>query len=761
MSGERRLPESVRQTVDPAGDRSGRTADALTSAEESVARYRRLTAVEPSYRTALAAALLQTGRLLAHLDRPAEARARCEDAVARYRALADEDPAALPQLATALSGLAEALHRGGGLRRALTVSREAEEIHQRLADTDLRAFIRAAPQQTALTHQRALLLADAGRHREALTVAEHTVGNLRRLLPQDPAARTPDLAAALLLLGVQLGRARRTAEAVAAADEAIDLYRPLVATRHDLLPRFATALHDLGALLAEADRPEDAAARLTEALRHHRHLARSDPARWLPAAARTMGELRALKAPSGAVWGTPGEIDRRARRLRRRRDWPRLWEFALAVPIADTVRVARRLPRRWSPADPVERSLVARLRVAEPRPLARAARALGRTAVMRTDDLVLDAHRLSFAPGRPLLAVATLTRTGIEQLRLVRTDTGERTPLYEGPAGHGSFVALPSGEVLAIRTPPSRRPSRTGDRSDRPLRPTGAPSGAPADSWELVRYAAGRTDRIGDGALLGGATAVATPDGYVIGLRPRPSALIGGQDSAPREVDVSPFGLSRGDVVATDPTGTRLAFADGPRVVLTDTALTTAIAMTTAPPNHGNVEEIVFISANELVTAGDRGSLSLWQAVDDQLLMVAEAKNPPRLRQLFSVPAWRTVGGRAPGGKRIHCFDTATLTARGLPRPSRRRPRAAVASPDGRYLAYATLDRFGRGAGVEVHDLTHPNAAVERPLATLAAAELEPSWGALGPLPTPHHCELLLLAQTAAGLRPAPAETVG
>ncbi|MCM2388714.1 tetratricopeptide repeat protein [Streptomyces albipurpureus] len=757
MSEERRLPESVRRQAHPVSGEADRSAAALAAAEDSIARYRKLAAAEPSYRTALAAALLHTGQLLARSDRPAEALTRCEDAVARYRALAQEDPAVGPQLATALSGLAEALHRGGSLSRALLVSEEAEKIHQRLADTDLWAFTKAAPQRTALTHQRALLLAEAGRHKEALVVAEHTVRNLRQLRPQAPQSRTPQLAAALATLSAQLGHAGRTTEAVAAAEEAIDLYRPLIATRHDLLARYSTTLHELGALLAKADRRADARPYLTEALDHHRHLARSDPGQWLPAAARTVHELRSLTTSAGTAWGTPREIDLRARRLRRQRNWPELWEFILSVPVADAVRVVRQLPRHWRPTDARERSLVARLRVAEPRPLAHAARALGRTAVIRTDDHVLDARRLSFARARPLLALATVTKTGTEQLRLVHTDTGERTPLYEGPARHGSFVVLPSGDVLAIRT--RTRPS---GQPGRPSGSSGAGTVSPSGPWELIRYAAGRADRVGDGALLGGATAVATADGYVIGLRLRSGALLSERGSALREVDLAPFGLGRGDVVAADPTGTRLAFADGPRVVLTDTALTTAIAMSMAPPDHGNVEELVFVSTNELVTVGDRGSVFLWQAVDGQLLMVAEAKNPPRLRQLFSVPAWRTVGGWAPSRKRVYSFDTATLTARGLPRPSRRPPRAVAASPDGRYLAYATIDRFGRGgrgARVEVQDLLHPTAAVERPLATLAAAELEPSWGALGPLPTPDQCELLLLAQTAAGLRPAPEPT--
>ncbi|MFE5858376.1 hypothetical protein ACFQ61_34810 [Streptomyces sp. NPDC056500] len=726
--------------------RAGRTTDALTAAEEAVTRFRKLAAADPAYRTMLAAVLLQSGELLARVPRPAEAIARCEDSVRRYRTLAADDPALLPQLAAALAGLGDVLQRGGQLGRALAVTEEAEGVHASLREVDLLAFVKAAPQHAELTHQRALLLAEHGKHQEALAAAEHTVGNLRQLVPFDPKARTPRLATALITLGGRLRQVGRITEAAEVIEEAVGLYRPLAAARPQLRPELATAVHELGSLLAKARRTADAEPFLTEALEHHRRLAESDPAQWLPYVAKALHDLRALTARDKVAWGSRGEIDRLARQLRRRRDRSGLWELALAVPVGDAARITRRLPRRWKPQDPAAQPLATALRTTRSRSLTGAAQSLGQRAVVSTHDPIHSARQLSFAPTGPLLTLLTAPDAGAEHLHLLDTSTGRRTLLYEGPAGHGSFSTLPSGEVVAIRTPWSGR-SRS--------RAVQAPAYGP---WELVQYGAGRTERLGSGPLLDGARAVAIDAGYVIGLRSRSGALLGHPGAPLRRVSLEPFGLGRGDVVAADPTGTRLAFADGPLVVLTDSALTTALARGTAPPDHGNVEELVFVSSDELVSVGDRGSVFLWQVVDGRLLMVATAENAPRLRHLFAVPSWRTVGGWAPRERRAHCYDTATLTPRGLPRPSDRPPLAVAASSDGRRLAYATgggLRRRSRGASLAVHDLLHPAAVWERPLAALSTAELEPSWGAVQSLPSEQR-DLLLLTRAAVEYRSTP-----
>ncbi|MEU5398867.1 tetratricopeptide repeat protein [Streptomyces sp. NPDC005963] len=715
---------------------AGRTTDdALAAADEAIARFRKLAAADPAYRTMLAAVLLQSGELLARVPRPAEAIARCEDSVARYRMLITEDPALLPQFAAALAGLGDVLHRGGRLREALAVTEEAENVHASLRAVDLLAFVKAAPQHAELTHHRARLLAEVGNHQEALTVAEHAVADLRRLVPFAPQARTPRLATALLTLGGRLHHVGRTAEAITVTEEAVDLYRSPAASR----ARLATSVHTLGSLLAAAERTADAEPLLTEALEHHRRLAESDPSQWLPHVAKALHDLRALTVRAQVAWSTRREIDRLARQLRRRRDRTGLWELTIAVPVADAARIARRLPRRWNPPDPTAAPLFAKLRAARPRALAGAARSTGRRAVVRTHDPIHSARQLSFAPTGPLLTLITAPDAGTDRVHLLDTTTGQRTLLYSGPAGHGSFTTLPSGEVVAIRTPWLGRSA---------ARAVQAPRHGP---WELVQYAAGRTERLGSGPLFDGARAVAIDDGYVIGLRPRSAALLGHPGAPLRRVDLASFGLGRGDVVAADPTGTRLAFADGPSVVLTDSALTTALARGTAPPDHGHVEELVFVSSDELVSVGDRGSVFLWQVVDGRLLVVAATEKAPRLRHLFAVPSWRTVGGWAPGEQRAHCYETATLTPRDLPRPSPRPPLAVAASSDGRRLAYATGGGFGRknkGAALTVHDLLHPSAVWERPLAALTTAELEPSWGAVQSLP-PDQRELLLLTRAA------------
>jgi tetratricopeptide (TPR) repeat protein len=72
-------------------------------------------------------------------------------------------------------------------------------------------------------------LRDLGRSEEALAAAEEAVGLYRTLAANRPDAFTPDLARSLCNLGNMLGALGRREEALARAEEAVGLYRALAA----------------------------------------------------------------------------------------------------------------------------------------------------------------------------------------------------------------------------------------------------------------------------------------------------------------------------------------------------------------------------------------------------------------------------------------------------------------------------------------------------------------------------------------------------
>src|SRR5262249_28886073 len=83
-------------------------------------------------------------------------------------------------------------------------------------------------------------LSDLGRHEEALAAAQEAVDIYRRLAEARPDAFLPYLAASLSNFGFRLYELRQRAAALAAAQESVDIYRPLVETRPDeFLPYLA------------------------------------------------------------------------------------------------------------------------------------------------------------------------------------------------------------------------------------------------------------------------------------------------------------------------------------------------------------------------------------------------------------------------------------------------------------------------------------------------------------------------------------------
>ena len=91
------------------------------------------------------------------------------------------------------------------------------------------------------------------------------------------------LAARLSVLGIRLSNLGRHEDALAATQEAVDIYRRLTQTRTDtLLPDLATGLNNFGIRLSNVGRREDALAAMQEAVGISRRLAQSRPDTFLP-----------------------------------------------------------------------------------------------------------------------------------------------------------------------------------------------------------------------------------------------------------------------------------------------------------------------------------------------------------------------------------------------------------------------------------------------------------------------------------------------
>jgi tetratricopeptide (TPR) repeat protein len=109
-------------------------------------------------------------------------------------------------------------------------------------------------------------LSNLGRREEALAACQEAFDIYRCLAQSRPDAFLPDLAMSLGNLGVTLSDLGRCDEALAASLEAVDIYRCLAQSRPDaFLPDLARSLGAWGGVLAHAERHADAARAFREA----------------------------------------------------------------------------------------------------------------------------------------------------------------------------------------------------------------------------------------------------------------------------------------------------------------------------------------------------------------------------------------------------------------------------------------------------------------------------------------------------------------
>ncbi|MEV5434472.1 tetratricopeptide repeat-containing serine protease family protein [Streptomyces sp. NPDC052682] len=135
-------------------------------------------------------------------------------------------------------------------------------------------------------------LSEAGRRSEALAAGQEAVEIYHRLAADNPSAYEPDLAGSLSNLGIRLSQAGRWSEALAATEEAVEIRRRLVADNPSAYePDLARSLSNLGNRLSEAGRWSEALAAGQEAVEIYHRLVADNPAAYEPDLAGSLSNL--------------------------------------------------------------------------------------------------------------------------------------------------------------------------------------------------------------------------------------------------------------------------------------------------------------------------------------------------------------------------------------------------------------------------------------------------------------------------------------
>ncbi|MBF0311150.1 MAG: tetratricopeptide repeat protein [Magnetococcales bacterium] len=133
-------------------------------------------------------------------------------------------------------------------------------------------------------------LSSLGRSPEALAPAQEAVDIYRDLVGQQP--QHPDLAMSLNNLSNRLSEVGRSAEALAPAQEAVEIYRKLASQQPQAIrPDLAGSLNTLANRLSEVGRSEEALAPAQEAVDIYRDLAKQRPMDFRPDLAKSLNNL--------------------------------------------------------------------------------------------------------------------------------------------------------------------------------------------------------------------------------------------------------------------------------------------------------------------------------------------------------------------------------------------------------------------------------------------------------------------------------------
>jgi Tetratricopeptide repeat len=182
----------------------------------------------------------------------------------------------LPDLADSLGNLGGHLVELWRGDQALAATREARDIYRRLAAArpdvflpDLARSLHILSDRLGNLNSREWWAVDIhlGRQEEAVAAAQEAADIYRRLAAARPDAFLPGLANSLNYLGAPLSALGQREDALAAAQEAVDIRRQLAAMRPNaFLPELAASLGTLGNFLTDLDRADQALAARQEAV---------------------------------------------------------------------------------------------------------------------------------------------------------------------------------------------------------------------------------------------------------------------------------------------------------------------------------------------------------------------------------------------------------------------------------------------------------------------------------------------------------------
>ena len=135
-------------------------------------------------------------------------------------------------------------------------------------------------------------LSALGRREEALAATQEAVDIYRGLAQVNPQVFLPDLATSLNNLGNRLSDLGRREKALTATQEAVDIYRALArANPQAFLPDLAMSLNNLGRALSALGRREKALTATQEAVKLYRQLAQQNPPAFRPNLAMSLNNL--------------------------------------------------------------------------------------------------------------------------------------------------------------------------------------------------------------------------------------------------------------------------------------------------------------------------------------------------------------------------------------------------------------------------------------------------------------------------------------
>ncbi|QFU89679.1 hypothetical protein [Amycolatopsis sp. YIM 10] len=284
------------------------------------------------------------------------------------------------------------------------------------------------------------------------------------------------------------------------------------------------------------------------------------------------------------------------RALARSGNWQSLWWQILRLPLPRAAAAAAHLKvRKWKPPSEADARLATVLTGLDATRATEVGDSLfGRTTVRLPGSMGIA--KPGFSVRHPVVAIEQPTRSG-NGSRVVTVDrAGVRSTLYEGPAQHWSMCALDS-ETVIVR----REFDGGGWRGD----------------TEIVEYSPAGEVVLASGSGFLDAVVEPTATGFVVGTK-LAGAAFALADGEQEQLDLGRFGFRRADLFAVNSNGTRIAFADGRRLLITDSRLQPLHETVVESLRHGEINAITF-TEDSIITAGYDKGLYRWQVIGGKI----------------------------------------------------------------------------------------------------------------------------------------------